>query len=372
MLRNRKQKAILRFPNNKLVCDRIASPKYRDNNIVICLSKVGVCGTDLQILLGLREDPALILGHEGIGHVIHVGKLIEGFDIGDKVTFNPTASEQTGRILGHTINGLFQQYIAINQKDISNGLVVKVSEEFCDTLGALVEPLATVLYSYELITKLIDVKRILIYGGGQIGMLYALYLRLVHPLVQFYIIHNREERLKWAVCNNIIREEEAVLIGGDKNTIPIDEVEASVICTPRGVSLDMLESAALNTRTQGCIDLFGGFEPEVKSSAFPFCNVAEVRNRNICGKYLTGHATLSESSTGKHIWLTGHRGASEEHINNSVQLLKNHIPAFRKIISHITSIDNAVDILNDYIAKPRRSINGSEWLKMVIEMREPI
>ncbi len=68
----------------------IPVPKYGPNQALVKTIACGMCGTDIKLLhktfKGFPESVyPIILGHEGVGEVVEVGKDVTSFKIGDKV-----------------------------------------------------------------------------------------------------------------------------------------------------------------------------------------------------------------------------------------------------------------------------------------------
>lgn len=53
------------------------TPTIGDNEILVKLSAVGVCGTDLSLAAGHIQPSREILGHEGVGRVVKVGAAVD-------------------------------------------------------------------------------------------------------------------------------------------------------------------------------------------------------------------------------------------------------------------------------------------------------
>lgn len=61
-------------------------PVCRENDLLIRVRSVGICGSDIPILKGTREIPyPMIPGHEFAGDVVEVGSGVRGFQKGDRV-----------------------------------------------------------------------------------------------------------------------------------------------------------------------------------------------------------------------------------------------------------------------------------------------
>lgn len=165
--------------------------------LIVAPEKVSICGTDIQILRGLRDDPAPVVGHEGLVKVVEVGEGAVGFAVGDRVTINPTHPSDPDFLLGHNINGLLQQRVRIPRTAVSGGLVSHVSPCIPAARGTLIEPLAVVTYALECL-RLEDPDSLLIVGDGLIGNLAAIAApRVLGEQVSIGMVHRSELGREW-------------------------------------------------------------------------------------------------------------------------------------------------------------------------------
>ena len=77
----------------------VPTPKVKPEMVLIKVKAAGICGSDLHFYNATETGPALpyipyILGHEGAGDVVEVGKGVEDVKVGDRVTYNPFVSKQ--------------------------------------------------------------------------------------------------------------------------------------------------------------------------------------------------------------------------------------------------------------------------------------
>lgn len=132
-------------------------PVPRDDEVLVKLDYVGICGSDLHYYEQGRigdyiVEPPFVLGHESGGVVVEAGKNVTHLKVGDKVALEP------GKTCGHCefcrsgrynlcpdvvffatppVQGVFQEYVA-HEAD----LCFKLPENVSALEGALIEPLA--------------------------------------------------------------------------------------------------------------------------------------------------------------------------------------------------------------------------------------
>ncbi|MHB1909090.1 MAG: glucose 1-dehydrogenase [Nitrososphaerales archaeon] len=176
-------------------------PKINDREILLEVQRVGICGTDRDIIAGFYgEAPKgsnfLVLGHESLSRVARAGRSVSSFKKGDLVVptvrrnckencLNCRSGESdmciTGHYLEHGIKGLhgFAADYSVTDKDF----VVKLPESLSE-VGVLLEPL-TVVEKGLVQTFLLQQSRLkwkprnaLVLGAGPVGLLATAILRL--------------------------------------------------------------------------------------------------------------------------------------------------------------------------------------------------
>ncbi|XP_068622687.1 sorbitol dehydrogenase-like [Battus philenor] len=86
--------AVLHGPCD-LRIENVPIPEINDEEVLIKISCVGICGTDVKLYysgkcgLEVVEAP-MVIGHEGAGVVAKVGDKVRGLKIGDRVAIEPT------------------------------------------------------------------------------------------------------------------------------------------------------------------------------------------------------------------------------------------------------------------------------------------
>lgn len=127
-------------------------PKIRkENDVLVEVKAVGICGTDLHIFQGERKDVTYprVMGHELSGIVKETGGAVERVKKGDRVVLDPVFACKTCRIcksghenvcadvkcFGVQMDGGFQDYIVVEEEHL-----YPFSPEITFEQAALAEP----------------------------------------------------------------------------------------------------------------------------------------------------------------------------------------------------------------------------------------
>ena len=92
-------------------------PEPGRGEVVVALTGVGVCGSDLAVWSGSREvDFPWIVGHEGTGTIVEVGAGVSRDRIGDRVVIEPNypCGACDGCLRGRTAMCLRRQSVGLN------------------------------------------------------------------------------------------------------------------------------------------------------------------------------------------------------------------------------------------------------------------
>src|ERR1022692_2036677 len=158
-----------------LAVKRQSAEYLSDSVIVIKMRSAGVCGTDLAILAGTRPGQAEVLGHEGVGIVLYAPEDC-GVSKGARVIVNPVHRKHPRTVIGHSRDGVFRELFCLDAADAVEGSHLVLCPTGCsleDTELVLAEPLASVLYSLELLREKCGAASLLIRGSGTVGILAA-------------------------------------------------------------------------------------------------------------------------------------------------------------------------------------------------------
>jgi 2-desacetyl-2-hydroxyethyl bacteriochlorophyllide A dehydrogenase len=176
-------------PNEVQLLDQ-PDPVLTADEVILKIEAVGICGSDMHAFHGHdpRRNPGLILGHEFCGTIVQSAS--SRYALGRRVTGNPLitcgiceycvqgrnnlCSNRT--MVGMTRPGAFAQYMSIPAASL-----VDIPQEMPSTHAALTEPAATALHAINLsmraLVRPVQECRVLILGGGAIGLLSALLLK---------------------------------------------------------------------------------------------------------------------------------------------------------------------------------------------------
>lgn len=85
-------KALMLKAYKELEITDVAMPELAVGDVLIQVKACGICGSDVHGYDGStgRRIPPLVMGHEASGVVHAVGEGVEGFEVGDRVTFDST------------------------------------------------------------------------------------------------------------------------------------------------------------------------------------------------------------------------------------------------------------------------------------------
>jgi len=342
---------------------RVPTPAVGPGDVLVRVGRVGVCGTDLQILNGTRPDTARVLGHEGIGWVEQVGPGGPPLAAGSHVVFNPVNPARPFEVLGHSFDGLWQE-----KAIIPAAVVVPADPDLPADLGPLVEPLGTAVYGHELACAAAGrPEGVAVVGGGPVGLLYAIHARAAGAK-RVVLIHPSPTRLAWAVAAGIVGAADAVLADATGPPVGVD-ADVVYLCTPRAGAVAGLRTALAVVRDGGCVDLVAGL-PDGASAPAAWAGVDpnEVRRRNVCG-VTTGESSVAvRAGPGQTARITGHRGTAAAHLIAAMRVLASDPGAFRRLVTHVVPLGPDAAELVGRMSRGEPPADGGERVKVVIEI----
>jgi (R,R)-butanediol dehydrogenase/meso-butanediol dehydrogenase/diacetyl reductase len=168
--------AVFRGVGKPLVIESVPDPTPGPNDLVIKVHRCGICGTDLHMTSEhfFQIPSGTVIGHEYTGEVVALGKGVERFKIGDRVSGMAAtgcgACEACFKGLGLLCTqrdgnmGGFGEYLRMPA-----GAAAKLPQTFSTADGALVEPLAIGLHGVRMADMPMGAK-VLVLGAGSVGL----------------------------------------------------------------------------------------------------------------------------------------------------------------------------------------------------------
>jgi L-iditol 2-dehydrogenase len=164
----------------------VPEPSAGPGQVVIEVRNAGVCGTDIHIFKSeYVVKPPVILGHEICGSIAEVGPGVTRFQVGDRVTVNPSAGGLCGRCrycqlgapffcvnrsaLGSGMNGGFAKYCCVRE-----AIVLPLPKNLDFETGALCEPFACAVQAVVELTVIEPGDVVVVSGPGPIGLMCAM------------------------------------------------------------------------------------------------------------------------------------------------------------------------------------------------------
>jgi L-iditol 2-dehydrogenase len=185
-------KALVLEEYNKLVYQEVPDPRIAADEVLIRVKAAGICGSDVHGMDGSsgRRIPPLIMGHEASGVIETLGQEVEGWSVGDRVTFDSTIYplddwytrkgmynlSDNRQVLGVSPgpwrrHGAFAELVAVPQH-----ILHSIPEEVTFTQAAMVEPVAVAAHAVN-VTPLEGCESAVVVGCGMIGLFVIQVLR---------------------------------------------------------------------------------------------------------------------------------------------------------------------------------------------------
>ncbi|WP_029525084.1 alcohol dehydrogenase catalytic domain-containing protein [Polaromonas glacialis] len=235
-------KALVYTQPNELQLQERPRPELVAGEVVLKIDAVGICGSDMHAWHGHdpRRKPGLVLGHEFVGTVAESAAV--GFEPGTRFTGNPLITCGIcdycvqGRnnlcinrtMVGMTRPGAYAEYMSIPAASL-----IAMPQDMLDVAAALTEPAATAWHAVNLSLRVLPRPvhecRVLVIGGGAIGMLAALLLKhlgVVRLTLSEPNALRREAVQRHASCDTLDPREQAP--GENEYDYVLDAVGAKV------------------------------------------------------------------------------------------------------------------------------------------------
>ena len=192
------------------ICE-IDKPVPQKGEVLIKIEAVGICGSDLHLFLGAHafRKPPVIMGHEMAGTVCELGEGVTKFQLGDRVTVNPSVSCGECSTCRRGLENICEQRKApgtdawigcfVEYFPAPEATVYKIHDNVDFPRAALTEPLSVATHILKR-TSIQRIKTMAVIGCGTIGLM-SLYLAKKTGVEKIICsdpaIYNRNQALKF-------------------------------------------------------------------------------------------------------------------------------------------------------------------------------
>jgi len=181
-------KVAMYYKNDDVRLEEMSIPKIGAGELLMRVMASGICGSDVMQWYRIHKVP-LVLGHEVAGEIAAVGKGVEQYKKGDRISasHHVPCGECHYCLSGHetvcdTLRktnfdpGGFAEYLRIPAINVKNG-VYPLSDDVTFEQATFIEPLACVLRAQRL-ARMKEGRSVLIIGSGISGILHVQMARL--------------------------------------------------------------------------------------------------------------------------------------------------------------------------------------------------
>jgi L-iditol 2-dehydrogenase len=206
-------KALVLTDYKKFAVQDMPEPALGPNDVLIRVKACGICGSDVHGMDGStgRRRPPIVMGHEASGVIEKKGDAVNGYKLGDRVTFDSTIYNPHSffskrgqinlcddrKVLGvsceeYRQHGAFAELVAVPQH-----ILYALPPTMTYEQAALVEPVSIAVHARNL-TPFEKGDSAIVIGAGLIGLMMVQVLKSSTPCKQVIAIDIDEGKLKVA------------------------------------------------------------------------------------------------------------------------------------------------------------------------------
>jgi L-iditol 2-dehydrogenase len=330
----------------------VEKPHVGKGDILVKMQACGVCGSDLEKIYGKYTQSSMKLGHEPSGIIIEVGKDVVDFKKGERVFVHHHVPCYACHYCLHGNETMCKKYSETNlfpcglaeefivpEWNVLHGGVIKIPDTLSFEEGAMIEPLACCLRSWNKI-RFNKGDSVAIFGMGPTGMMHVMLSKLF-GLSDIFCFDINDFRLNFAKKFGVTESIKSSDPEAQNKILSKTEnrgVDLAIIATG---NLDAVTQAIEFVRKGGTIVLFGVPTKDAKLSL----NMSKVYS--------------------KEITITPSYAASDTDTQNALKLILEGKTDVKKIITHkfdLTDSHNALEYAH----------NGNDSMKIIIVNSETL
>jgi L-iditol 2-dehydrogenase len=246
----------------------VEKPNVGKGDILVKMQACGVCGSDLEKIYGRYTQSSMKLGHEPSGIVIEVGRDVVDFKKGERVFVHHHVPCYTCHYCMHGNETMCKKYSETNlspcglaeefivpEWNVLHGGVIKIPDTLSFEEGAMIEPLACCLRSWNKI-RFNRGDSVAIFGMGPTGMMHVM-LSKIFGLSDIFCFDINDFRLNFAKKFGVTESIKSSDPEAQNKILSKTEnrgVDLAIIATG---NLDAVTQAIEFVRKGGTIVLFG-------------------------------------------------------------------------------------------------------------------
>jgi alcohol dehydrogenase/L-iditol 2-dehydrogenase len=203
----------------------IAKPVIGEEDVLVEVVNVGVCGSDLHQWTADHSWPVnypVVLGHEFAGHIVETGSRVSGWKEGDRVVSETAAVidpnnamsrrglynlDPTRKGFGYGVDGAMTRFVRVPARCLH-----RVPDKLAFEQACLTEPCCVAFNAVVENSRIKPGDRVMVLGPGTIGILCAAVARLCGAEVAVIGLEGDRHRLNIAAsygCESIVGDGEA-------------------------------------------------------------------------------------------------------------------------------------------------------------------
>jgi L-iditol 2-dehydrogenase len=267
-------KAVVYHGANDLRLEERQIPRIKADEALLRVFSACICGTDLRILHGNHRlyPPGTIRipGHEVVGELVEVGRLVTGVQTGQRLFVAPNMGCghcpecvsgnnnlcKEYMAIGLTIDGAFAEYMVIPAETIRQGNLIPVNRQSDPAVTALIEAFACVLRGQDAVNVHAG-DNVLVIGAGPIGVMHAILagFRGAGKVMVSELIPERAQQAKSLGIENVICPPQEDLAQAVAEISSGSGADVVIVAAP---SAQAQEEACRLAAIRGRINFFGG------------------------------------------------------------------------------------------------------------------